>query len=163
MTINLRANNIEEQTLITSPTQGGFTDGKNVFKHMVVVSGYASSFTPDPLEAFGDSGSESFRVDMLVGPLWTSIHEVAPMVVRSGFYLNYPDEADVDGYRHRRCRWKLVDVDGGKRIRLRATLGIVANTPDSAVAEITFGGNGIPRLAFRLTAIGNLRAKRPGS
>ena len=154
----------EEEELVTINHDPGNT--------CVAVSGYASFFrtfqTPSgrpmpPLETHNELVGEKeddddtqwikYTVHLVVGPKWSSVKDVSPIVTVAGFAFTDNDSADHSGVHTDSCTWDTVGdsepTPDLERIRLKVALRMC-------------GGNGynVTKLAYHLVATGRAMMER---
>ena len=113
---------------------------------MVVVSGLAH-YDEGTLTGHADEDGwvVNYVIEMLVGPLWRSIKDCAPMVVGAGYIFLDSDTADHSGFHVTQTTFSAVDVTGGKRIQPESKLSIRGGT-----------GFSLRQIAFNATIKGYL-------
>ena len=130
----------------------------------VAVSGYANffdDFDPDsglPLvyeaaqNLIGDVDDDDklwlhYNAHLIVGPKWTDVKDVSPIVFVAGFTFRDPDSADADGIHIDHCKWDTVgfedEVPEFERIRLKVSIRMCGGI-----------GHAITKLGYHLIATG---------
>jgi hypothetical protein len=111
----------------------------------LAISGYAQ----DPGNLRGnkddDSDYEKYTVTMTIGPEWTAVRDVCPMVTVTGFAHHDSDEADATGYQIPSCSWTTVPGQSPSTVRIQLSVELWV-----------MGGNEgyITTLAYHVIAVG---------